>query len=84
MADIKIYTARWSADCDQAKEFLDDEGIFYEEIDIDKTPGKVQLETATERVGAARPGRLKSTARPDTHRLPTVRRNRIAHTACRN
>ena len=35
MADIKVYTTSWSGDCDQAKRFLDDEGIFYEEIDIE-------------------------------------------------
>lgn len=35
MADIKVYTTSWSADCDQAKQFLDDEGIFFEEIDIE-------------------------------------------------
>lgn len=38
MADVRIYTTKWSTDCDQAKEYLDDEGIFYEEIDIDETP----------------------------------------------
>lgn len=38
MAEIKIYTTSWSADCDQAKEFLDDEGLFYEEIDIGESP----------------------------------------------
>lgn len=43
MADIKIYTTKWSTDCDQAKEFLDDEGIFYEEIDIEKTPAAARL-----------------------------------------
>ena len=43
MADIKIYTTRWSTDCDQAKEFLNDEGIFYEEIDIEKTPAAARL-----------------------------------------
>jgi glutaredoxin len=35
MANIKVYTTSWSGDCDQAKRFLDDEGIFYEEIDIE-------------------------------------------------
>lgn len=35
MADIRLYTVTWSADCLQAKQFLDDEGIFYEEIDIE-------------------------------------------------
>jgi glutaredoxin len=34
MPEIKLYTSNWSADCNQAKQFLDDEGIFYEEIDI--------------------------------------------------
>ncbi|HVF89701.1 MAG TPA: glutaredoxin domain-containing protein [Blastocatellia bacterium] len=37
MADIKVYTTSWSGDCDQAKRFLDDEGIFYEEIDIEES-----------------------------------------------
>lgn len=35
MPEVKLYTTSWSADCDQAKQFLDDEGIFYEEIDIE-------------------------------------------------
>ena len=35
MPDIKVYTTSWSADCNQAKQFLDDEGIFYDEIDIE-------------------------------------------------
>ena len=38
MADVKVYTTSWSADCEQAKQFLDDEGIFYEEIDIEHRP----------------------------------------------
>jgi mycoredoxin len=38
MPEIKLYTTSWSADCDQAKQFLDDEGIFYEEIDIEESP----------------------------------------------
>jgi glutaredoxin len=37
MADIKVYTTSWSGDCDRAKQFLDDEGIFYEEIDIERS-----------------------------------------------
>lgn len=43
MAEIKIYTSKLSADCDQAKEFLDDEGIFYEEINIDKSPAAARF-----------------------------------------
>lgn len=35
MAQIRVYTASWSADCDKAKRFLDEEGIFYDEIDIE-------------------------------------------------
>lgn len=35
MPEVKVYTTSWSADCDHAKRFLDDEGIFYEEIDIE-------------------------------------------------
>jgi glutaredoxin len=37
MPEVKVYTTKWSADCDQAKEFLDDEGIFYDEIDIEES-----------------------------------------------
>jgi glutaredoxin len=35
MPEVKLYTTGWSNDCNQAKRFLDDEGIFYEEIDIE-------------------------------------------------
>src|SRR5262245_66133347 len=35
MPEVKVYTTGWSNDCNQAKRFLDDEGIFYEEIDIE-------------------------------------------------
>jgi mycoredoxin len=37
MPEVTIYTTSWSADCDQAKQFLDDEGIFYDEIDIEQS-----------------------------------------------
>jgi len=37
MPEIIVYTTSWSADCDQAKRFLDDEGIFYEEVDIEES-----------------------------------------------
>jgi mycoredoxin len=43
MADIKVYITSWSTDCNQAKEFLDDEGIFYEEIDIEQFPEAARL-----------------------------------------
>ncbi|HET9532814.1 MAG TPA: glutaredoxin domain-containing protein [Blastocatellia bacterium] len=43
MADIKIYTTSWSTDCEQAKEFLDDEGIFYEEINIEQSAQAARL-----------------------------------------
>jgi glutaredoxin len=46
MPDIKVYTTSWSADCDQAKKFLDDEGIFYEEIDIEESPGEARIVAA--------------------------------------
>ena len=38
MPDVKVYITSWSADCVQAKQFLDDEGIFYEAIDIEISP----------------------------------------------
>ena len=37
MPEVKVYTTDWSTDCQQAKRFLDDEGIFYEEVDIEES-----------------------------------------------
>ncbi|HEY7913735.1 MAG TPA: glutaredoxin domain-containing protein [Blastocatellia bacterium] len=51
MADVKVYTTQWSADCDSAKQFLDDEGIFYEEIDIEDSPESARF---VERVNGGR------------------------------
>jgi mycoredoxin len=38
MAAIKLYTTSWSADCENAKKFLEQEGLFYDEIDIERSP----------------------------------------------
>jgi glutaredoxin len=47
MPEVKLYTTGWSADCEQAKQFLDDEGIFYEEVDIEhSTEGARVVEQA--------------------------------------
>jgi mycoredoxin len=43
MPEIKVYTTSWSADCHQAKEYLDDEGLFYDEVDIDKSPAAARF-----------------------------------------
>lgn len=43
MPEVKIYTTAWSADCDRAKQFLDDEGIFYEEVDIEQSSAGARL-----------------------------------------
>lgn len=36
MEAIRLYTTRWCADCWRAKQFLNERGIRYEEIDIDE------------------------------------------------
>ena len=51
MAQIRVYTASWSAECDKAKEFLDQEGIFYDEIDIENSPEAARF---VERVNGGR------------------------------
>lgn len=43
MAAIKMYTTTWCPDCRMAKMFLQEKGITYEEIDIEKTPGAADL-----------------------------------------
>jgi len=53
MADITIYITRRSADCDRAKQFLDEEGIFYDEVDIEKSTegaGRVQRANGGRRI----------------------------------
>lgn len=43
MPDVKLYTTGWSADCELARQFLDDEGIFYEEVDIEHSAEGARL-----------------------------------------
>ena len=43
MAEVRVYITKWSVDCDRAKEFLNDEGIFYEEIDIESSRDGAQF-----------------------------------------
>jgi mycoredoxin len=42
MADIKMYTTTFCSDCRNAKRFLNDRGILYEEINIEETPGAAE------------------------------------------
>ena len=41
--DLKVYTAGWCRDCREAKRFLDKHKISYTEVDIEHTPGAVDL-----------------------------------------
>lgn len=43
MPEVKIYTTSWSTDCNKAKQFLDDEGVFYEEVDIEESVEAARL-----------------------------------------
>jgi mycoredoxin len=36
--DVKVYTAGWCRDCRAAKQFLDEHGISYTEINVDDDP----------------------------------------------
>ena len=42
MTSIKIYSTPWCGDCRHAKRFLKDQGIAYEEIDIERTEGAAE------------------------------------------
>jgi len=35
---VQMYTARWCRDCRAAKQFLDDHGIAYTEVNVDADP----------------------------------------------
>jgi mycoredoxin len=42
MASIKMYTTTWCGDCRHAKRFLKEQGIAYEEINIEETLGAAE------------------------------------------
>ncbi len=42
MANIKMYTTAWCGDCRNAKRFLNERGIAYEEIDIEQHGGAAE------------------------------------------
>lgn len=43
MAEVKIYTTTWCPDCRNAKAWLDQRGIAYEEINIETAPEAAQF-----------------------------------------
>ncbi|MGB9177844.1 MAG: glutaredoxin domain-containing protein, partial [Pyrinomonadaceae bacterium] len=42
MAKIKMYTTTWCGDCRHAKRFLNEQGILYEEINIEEQDGAAE------------------------------------------
>ena len=42
MTNIKMYTTAWCGDCRNAKRFLSERGIAYEEIDIEQHGGAAE------------------------------------------
>jgi glutaredoxin len=40
---IVVYTTPWCRDCKAAKRFLEERGISYEEIDIERTPEAAEI-----------------------------------------
>jgi mycoredoxin len=41
--DLQVYTASWCRDCREAKRFLDKHSIPYTEVDVENTPGAIDL-----------------------------------------
>jgi glutaredoxin len=41
--DLQVYTASWCRDCREAKRFLDKHSIPYTEVDVERTPGAIDL-----------------------------------------
>jgi thioredoxin reductase (NADPH) len=39
MAEITVYGTTWCADCRRAKQFLNERGVKFREVNIDETPG---------------------------------------------
>ncbi|MBI3194180.1 MAG: glutaredoxin family protein [Ignavibacteriae bacterium] len=42
MKNIVVYTAEWCPDCRRAKRYLEDQKIFFSEIDIEETEGAAE------------------------------------------
>lgn len=40
---IVVYTTSWCRDCRAAKKFLDERGVAYEEVDIEKEPAAAEI-----------------------------------------
>lgn len=40
---LKMYTTTWCPDCRRAKQFLRERGVEFEEINIETTPGAVDI-----------------------------------------
>lgn len=40
---IRMYTTPWCGDCRRAKRFLDERGVPYEEVDIERDPAAAEL-----------------------------------------
>ena len=41
--ELTVYTAAWCRDCREAKRFLSNHSIPFEEVDIETTPGAAEL-----------------------------------------
>jgi mycoredoxin len=46
MDKIKVYTTSWCPDCRAAKRVLTEKGIPFEDIDIEKVPGALEIVVA--------------------------------------
>jgi mycoredoxin len=46
MDKVKVYTTSWCPDCRAAKRVLGEKGVAFEEIDIEKTPGALEIVVA--------------------------------------
>ena len=43
MADILMYSTSWCGDCRRAKQFLNERGVAYREINVDEDPDAEEL-----------------------------------------
>ena len=43
MAVLKMYTTTWCSDCKRAKRYLSENGVEFEEINIETTPGAAEF-----------------------------------------
>ena len=72
MEAIRLYTTRWCSDCWRTKQFLNERGVLYEEVDVDEDPEAEELILrVNEGAGKYPPLKCKADTSPAAPSIPS-------------